>query len=246
MIRSQSLWSKSNLIRGAILALIIVIGYVAPNQFVVFPPHCVVLTRLDGWVRLAPVWVWFYISYYPLLIGAYFYTTGTSAQKVYFGAMTLSAAVSFFVFVFFPTSIPRELYPWLGGADFSSRMLAIIRGADNSVNCLPSMHVCMSFIAASAFTLVCGRWGRFIAWTLFLAICYSTMATKQHYFVDLVAGFSLGLTSVAIYLKKYDLIPGFVHDLSEGSSGSHFKFVAYVSRFNDSSKREMRSLTETS
>lgn len=188
---------------------LVLIGYIVPNQFVLFQTHPVVLTRFDHWVALAPIWIWFYIAYYPLLIGAYFYTTGTAAQKAYVGAMTLATGVSCLVFVLFPTSIPRELYPLAPGTDLSTLMLAIIRGADESINCLPSMHVCMSFLAASAFTLVCGRWGRFIVWTLFLAICYSTMATKQHYFVDLVAGLALGLTCMAILMKRYELLPGF-------------------------------------
>jgi membrane-associated phospholipid phosphatase len=215
LVRSESIYSVSNFARGAALAALILVAYELPNKFVFFPTHSVVMTRFDVWVALAPIWVWFYVAYYPLLIAAHFYTTGTPVQAVYFRAMTLATVVSFFVFVLFPTTIPRELYPWIGEVDFSSQLLALIRGSDNSINCAPSMHVCMSFIAASAFTLACGRWGRFIVWTLFLAICYSTMATKQHYFVDLVGGFSLGLMSVTISFKKAGLLPNLVEDLRQ-------------------------------
>ena len=90
------------------------------------------------------------------------------------------------------------------------------------VNCLPSMHVCMSFVAAACLSLVYGRVGRALVWAWFVAICYSTMATKQHYFVDLIAGFALGVTSVAIYMKRYNLLPDFSDLLSSGGSGTPF------------------------
>jgi membrane-associated phospholipid phosphatase len=205
--RTEGFFAISNLSRGLVLAAIMVLGYFIPNLFVVFPTHSVVLTRFDHWVELQPAWIWFYISYYPLLILAYFITTGLPAQRVYFGAIALSAVVGFFVFLFFPTVISRDLYPWHGANDWSTQMLAHIRAADVPVNCLPSMHVCMSFIAVSCISLVCGRVGRLLLWAWFLAICYSTMATKQHYFVDLVAGFALGLTCTAIFLRRHHLLP---------------------------------------
>lgn len=203
--------------------MVVAFGYFIPDHFIIFPIHQVVITRVDRWVQLDPLWIWFYISYYPLLIAAYFYTTGHAAQKMFVGAMSLAAVVGFMVFLFFPTMISRELYPWTGVQDYSAMMLAHIRGADVPVNCLPSMHVCMSFIAASAFTLVCGRWGRSVAWGLFLAICYSTMATKQHYFVDLVAGFALGVTCVAIFMRRYHLLPDFT---GEGWSADGMRYAA--------------------
>lgn len=205
--RTERHLSLSNLGRGLVLAAIVAFGYFIPNLFVIFPTHSVVLTRFDHWVTLQPAWIWIYISYYPLLISAYFITTGLPAQRVYFGAMALAATVGFAVFLFFPTTIPRELYPWTGAMDASAAMLAAIRGADVPVNCLPSMHVCMSFIAATCITLASGRVGRLLVWTWFMVICYSTMATKQHYFVDLVAGFALGLTCAAIFLRRYGLLP---------------------------------------
>lgn len=222
MQRTEHVSSKTNLTRGLCLAIGIAFAYFVPNHFVLLPTHSVVLTPLDHWVPLSPVWIWFYIAYYPLLLGAYIHSTGTPAQKMYVDAMALSAVVGFFVFFFFPTEIPRDLYPWMGEPNWSARMLEVIRGADNSVNCLPSMHVGMSFIAASTFTLGCGWRGRAFAWGLFLAICYSTMATKQHYFVDLVAGLGLGLTTTAIFAKRHGVLP----DFSDDSWRNSWRFVA--------------------
>ncbi len=210
MLRTETFFCRANVLRGLFLGIVVALGYFIPNHYVIFPTHSVLLTRIDHLIALSPAWIWFYIAYYPFLVAAYLYATGTPAQKAYVGSMLLSACVGFIVFVFFPTAIPRDIYPWLGADDTSARMLASIRGADNSVNCLPSMHVCMSFIAASTFTLVCGWRGRAVAWALFLAICYSTMATKQHYFVDVAAGMGLGLTVVSIMLKRYSLLPDFL------------------------------------
>ena len=206
MQRAEKILRSANRLSGFVLAIAIALGYYLPNKFVMFPTHTVLLTPLDRFVGLAPVWVWFYIAYYPLLLAAYVHSTGTQAQNVFVGAMLLSALAAFVIFFFFPTAIARELYPWLGPQELSVQMLEFVRRADNSVNCLPSMHVCMSFIAASTFTLICNWRGRAVAWALFVAICYSTMATKQHYFVDLIAGLGLGVTVVAIMLKKHRLL----------------------------------------
>jgi membrane-associated phospholipid phosphatase len=220
--QTESYLSKSNLSRGLLLAVIVALGYFIPDNFIVFPTHSVVLTRLDQWVELQPAWVWFYISYYPLLIAGYFMTTGHASQRVYFGAMSLASLVGFIVFFFFPTMVSRDLYPWTGANDVSAQMLTYIRGADVPVNCLPSMHVCMSFIAAACISMVSGRVGRVLLWAWFLAICYSTMATKQHYFVDLVAGFALGLTTVALFMKRYDVLPHWSDFVSQ--PGGPFQF----------------------
>jgi membrane-associated phospholipid phosphatase len=209
MTRSESLSSKSNWIRAISVAGLVACGYFFPNHVVLFPTHPVALTVVDQWIPLSPVWIWFYISYYAILMAAYFVNTGSSVQRFYVDAILVAAATGFLIFIFFPTSISRDLYPWLGPSDYSSGMLAKIRGADNSVNCLPSMHICMGFIAAYALALAYGRVGRVLVWLWFLAICYSTMATKQHYFVDVVSGFALGVTCVGIFLKRYGLLPDF-------------------------------------
>lgn len=211
--------SRTNLQRGLLLALVIACGYFIPNNYIVFPLHQVVLTRVDGWVALQPAWIWFYISYYLLLVWAYFYTTATLAQRIYFGAMSLAAGVGFVVFFFFPTMISRDLYPWTGAITLSSKMLEHIRGADYPVNCLPSMHICMSFIAASCISLVAARTGRILVWLWFFGIAYSTMATKQHYFVDVVAGFCLGITSVALFLRHFGVLPDVLAWLASADHG---------------------------
>lgn len=196
------MFSKSNLLRGLGLTVVLVLCYFIPNHFVLFTPHSVVLTRFDALVPLSPEWVWFYVSYYPLLVAAYFLTTGHPAQRVYVRAMALAASIGFFIFLFFPTTIPRELYPWTGPYGRSADLLEYVRRADKSVNCLPSMHVALSFISASAISLVFGWRARAFVWLLFIGIVYSTMATKQHYFVDLVAGFALAVTVFAIEVRR--------------------------------------------
>ena len=213
--RNDSHFSASNIGRGLVLAAIVVFGYFIPNKYILFPTHTVFLTRIDQWVALQPTWIWFYVAYYPLLISAWFVTTGTVLQRVYFSSMALATGVGFFVFFFFPTMISRDLYPLAGTMDASTQMLAHIRGADIPVNCLPSMHVCGSFIAATCISPFTSRNWRILIWGLFAAICYSTLATKQHYFVDLVAGFCLGLTSVALIMYRHQLLPELPELMSE-------------------------------
>ncbi len=200
------MFEPTNLVRGAFLLLVVAACYFIPDHVVLFRTHAVPLTFIDRWVELDPKWIWFYVSYYPLLIVAFFLTTGHAAQKVYYESMILSALVGLFVFWLFPTEVPRDIYAWHGTFDRSADLLEYIRRADRNVNCAPSMHVGMSFLAAAAISLVTKWRGRTVVWALFLAICFSTMAVKQHYFVDLVAGLGLGLVTFAIMLRRHGLL----------------------------------------
>jgi membrane-associated phospholipid phosphatase len=204
-VKFEAIFSKDNLLRAFLLFGWTMLAYFIPNKFTFFQSHSVVLTPLDHMTPLIPSTIWIYISYYPFLIAAYFFASGhKKEQQVYIGAMALSAAIGCLIFIFFPTEIPRDLYPWLGRSDMHTRMLDAIREADRPVNCLPSMHVCMTLIAALTYSITSKRfWTKAFVWIWFLAICFSTMATKQHYFVDVLAGFGLGVSVCALMLQRY-------------------------------------------
>ncbi len=201
----DDMFSKESLLRALVIFIVSMLGYFIPNKFTFFQPHSVVLTWIDHAIPLIPWTIWIYVSYYAFIIAAYFFASGHKAeQQVYAGAMMLSAVIGCVIFIFFPTEIPRDLYPWLGRSDMHTKMLDAIREADRPVNCLPSMHVCMTFIAAVTYSITSRRtWAKALAWFWFVAICFSTMSTKQHYFVDVLAGFGLGVSCCALMLQRY-------------------------------------------
>lgn len=177
------------------LALLIVwqsLTYMLPNKIILFEPRPVPLSVIDDMIALSSWWVWFYISYYFFIFGTFLFLKHEKTKKVLYLAYASSALFSCFCFFFFPTSIDRELYPVGEVKGLSDWALNFIRSADTSVNCLPSMHITLSLTATLCISSE-SRLKGLLAFVWFVLISYSTMATKQHYFYDFVAGVVLAV-----------------------------------------------------
>jgi membrane-associated phospholipid phosphatase len=195
MIPKSALQHERRHLVGLILLAWVAVSYILPNRFSFYSPYEVPLTKVDRWIPFDPSWTWIYLSYYAFIIFAYFFAKTVVDRRRYIEAMALSAFVSCFIFIFFPTHIGRDPYPLDVHHSLTFWALDRIRFFDKAVNCLPSMHVCMSSIAAIAY----GSQGLKAAWSSGLwtvLIIYSTMATKQHYFLDVVMGLVLAAGSV--------------------------------------------------
>lgn len=156
-----------------------------------FPLWSVPVMTLDDAVPFQPEpWAWVYLSQYfftgtlPLLL------TSRETLRRYVAALAMMSAPGFAAFLFFPTSGPR---PAEVGGSLAMRWIA---ACDGTLNAFPSLHaafiVCMSMLAWRMF-------GREHPWRVVAvsvlwggAILFSTLATKQHYTLDLVAGAVLG------------------------------------------------------
>lgn len=179
------------------------ITYMLPNKLFLREPWPVPATVFDQWVSVSSWWIWIYASFYVYFIGAYLFSKNLFDRQLLFFSYIGAATFSMFCFFIFPTSVSREKY--LTGSNGTSELaLNFIRSVDNSVNCLPSMHVCLSTIA----TITLFRASKTLGYTAIIwlsLISYSTMATKQHYFYDVITGAALGVftwLSVFYYLKN--------------------------------------------
>lgn len=186
---------------GLLLLLWIIVAYVVPNQFQLTSPVPVPLTPVDRSIPLSPFfWTWIYISYYPYLISVFFFVRDEENLNQYFYSLFVSAAVAAMIFFAYPTSIPRELYPLNEITGVPDGILNFLRSIDASVNCAPSMHVTMTTIAGLTAHRESRRLGpAAAAWAVL--IFYSTMATKQHYFIDVMGGLVFGVVTFAVFSR---------------------------------------------
>jgi membrane-associated phospholipid phosphatase len=171
----------------------ILLTYMIPNKLSLFEPKPVPLLSLDAMIGFAPGWIWPYVSYYLYIAIPAFATDDENVlnQALYANIVTPLAGSLFFLF--FPTMLPREMYPSAEAGDFVSVFaLNVIRFLDTSVNCFPSMHVALTTIASLTLLRISRRWA-WVAIPWSLAIFYSTVATKQHYALDVIGGFFFGL-----------------------------------------------------
>lgn len=179
---------------GAVLLLITILLYFFTNNYFWGKPAFVPITPFDIWAIQSPVWIWVYVSYYFYLIGIYLSVRNEQIlNQVYYSYLGAGIAGAI-IFFFFPSTVLRELYPLSQQPGVSEKLLGFIRSIDQSQNCAPSMHIAFSTIAAMTFwrdrqdspriRIAVAAWG--------VLIFYSTMATKQHYFLDVVTGLILG------------------------------------------------------
>jgi membrane-associated phospholipid phosphatase len=148
-----------------------------------------------------PAWMVVYGSLYmfmavlPLLVVRQRDLVGRALQS-YLTVMAMAYAG----FLLYPTSAPRP--PEVIGDGFASWTLRIAYDIDPPYNCFPSLHVAYSFVSA----LTCFRVHRqvgvvAIAWAALIAL--STVYTKQHWVVDVIAGALLAGLAYVWFLRRY-------------------------------------------
>ena len=103
-------------------------------------------------------------------------------------------------FLLYPTLAPRPAA--VDGDDILAWSLRAVYAVDPPYNCFPSLHVAYSFLAALAsYRVHRGVGFAALAWATVIGI--STLYTKQHYIVDVIAGVVLASAAHAIVLRSF-------------------------------------------
>jgi membrane-associated phospholipid phosphatase len=195
MLKLPQVVTTQNRFAGGLMLLAwIILCYMLPNKFLLRTPQLVPLTLVDQLVHFSPGWIWAYVSYYPYLIAVYFLIEKNENLNRYFYCLLSTAFFSCLFFFAYPTLIMRDMYPLLMTHDLTGSILGLIRNLDESVNCAPSMHITMTTVAYLSIRKDDREYTvPMLLWALLIA--YSTMATKQHYFVDVLSGLCFGVAA---------------------------------------------------
>ena len=155
------------------------------------------LSPVDEAIAFSPGWIWIYESLLLFLpIAPWLAVGGESLRRYVRGALFLCGA-AFLVFALFPVDAPRP------GELPTTGLYAFVVGFDRVGNAFPSLHVGWAvYTLLFALRRLRLRAPEGAAFALFsipwvVAIAYSTLATKQHYFIDVVAGVGLAFVSHA-------------------------------------------------
>lgn len=158
-----------------------------------FPVTTIPLTVVDRWIGFAPLALIPYLSLW-LYCSLPVFLLPTRVRLLNFGfwigAMCLFALS---IFYWFPNAVPPANIDWAAYPG-----VAFLKGVDAAGNACPSLHV-----AAAVYSSV---WLYWLMWDVRMgwraqsiqmlwavAILYSTMATKQHVSLDVLAGTVLGI-----------------------------------------------------
>jgi len=166
-----------------------------------FPVTVMPLTVVDAWFPVTamafPVYVslWVFAS----LPAALFKDVRTLFLfGLWMGAMCSLCLAIFWVF---PTSVPPAGIDWRLYPE-----MAIIKDVDASGNACPSLHVASAVFAAiwldRLVMVSCAPFAlRGLIWLHCLAILWSTVATRQHVVIDVLAGTVVGAVFGALALR---------------------------------------------
>ena len=156
------------------------------------------LDRLIGFQPLAlPIYLslWLYVSIPPALLA--------TRRELYGYGMTMAGTclAGLIVFYFWPTLVPAATIDWTQYPD-----VEFLKSMDASGNACPSLHVATAIfsgvwlhhllrrLASPPWILICN-------WVWCIGIVYSTLATRQHVAVDVLAGLALGVLAAALSLR---------------------------------------------
>jgi membrane-associated phospholipid phosphatase len=188
--RLSAFW-KGKLVFTVVLNLLFWPIYTWLSHHSFLPVHTVPKTWLDTNVPLWPnPWAFVYMSQFGYVAAVpWLMRTGPGLRRYLYGAVLLSV-VSFVIFILYPVQGPRPAILETTG------LLALIQQSDGIFNSIPSLHAgFLGYSYAAGWRLFRGRlpWWAILGFLVWGAgILYSTMATKQHWVADLVAGAILG------------------------------------------------------
>ena len=166
-----------------------------------FPLTVMPLTALDRWVEFRPealpvyLSLWLYVSLAPALLKSL-------RELASFGLAALAlSAIGLGIFMLWPTATPSFDIDW-------SRHPSIqfLKTVDVASNACPSLHVAFAVFTALwlerlLLEMHSGMALRVLNALWCLGILYSTLATRQHVVIDVVAGAALGGIVAAAHLR---------------------------------------------
>lgn len=167
-------------------------GYFAVLAHPLRPAIVMPVIALDDWIPFSaaafPVYVslWVYVSLPPALLGSL-------RSLLWFGGWI--AALCLFclgIFWLLPTAVPVAAIDWQ-----QYPQMALIKGMDAGGNACPSLHVGSAIFSACWLQRLCRemqapRLLAVLSWLGCALIVWSTVATRQHVVLDVVAGGVVG------------------------------------------------------
>jgi membrane-associated phospholipid phosphatase len=169
------------------------VGYIYLLKNPLYPVTMMPLMMLDVVIGFKPATLFLYVSlwlYVTLPPGL----QATRSALLYYGmAIGVLCVAGLTCFLFWPTAVPAANIDWQQSFGFS-----MLKGVDAAGNACPSLHVATAVFSAMWLNRVLLEVGaprslRIFNWVWCIGIVYSTLATKQHVTVDMMAGAALGM-----------------------------------------------------
>lgn len=154
----------------------------------------------DRAVPLQPAWAPVYASQWVFSFLPVFVVRGVELRRRVVLAYLTVVITAYAGFLLYPTVAPRPAD--VPGDGIFAHSLRSVYDLDPPYNCFPSLHVAYSFLAAlTSYRVHRGLGLAALLWAVLIGI--STLYTKQHYVVDVIAGVLMAYSASAVFLRGF-------------------------------------------
>ena len=179
-----------------ISAFFVVYFWVLHHPFT--PPTFMPITALDRLIAFEPgalplyFSLWLYVGVAPALLDS-------GRALAAYGLATLAiSAIGFCIFMAWPTAVPPASIDWR-----LHPSIEFLKGVDLAANACPSLHVAFAVLTGIWLhrllrDMHSATWLLALNWAWCAGIVYSTLATRQHVVLDVLAGAVLGAGVAAV------------------------------------------------
>ena len=177
--------------------------YLFFNRFNFYQPQELPLLWPDRGIPLLAESIWVYLSIYFMYGITYYLAKDHLNLSKYLYASLFQVIISVSIFLVWPTTYPRHLYPLPNGIDRNTEFIfSLIRNIDTPASCCPSLHVSTAFLTSFIFLEEQKRkFPLFFIWAVIISL--STLSTKQHYFWDVLGGFIVAVLSYVLFFQYF-------------------------------------------
>lgn len=154
-------------------------------------------TVIDDYIPLFTPFTIIYISYFLFLPLTWIYflrKKQVAVLNIVLAAIIIACLSSYLLFIFFQNSIER---PLIEENNVFDGLYLLINKNVPPYNAFPSLHVAISLICLGGYFAIKSKYFNLIAIWVGLIIL-STVLTKQHYFLDVIGGIILAISSYKI------------------------------------------------
>ena len=207
LTKIRSLW-RLKAVLGAVLATAIWGGYLFIERHPLFTPVAMRATWFDRAIPFTPGAVYLYESLWLLMPVAPWLMDSRRDLARYIRGLLVVILAAFVIFIVYPTTAPRPAA--IHGANGLYMELISV---DNELNAFPSLHAALAVFHALCCQALFSTGRRRglaigIVWMWSAGILASTLLTKQHVVMDIVAGTALGFAGYALFTREATAVRG--------------------------------------
>jgi hypothetical protein len=167
------------------------------------------LAASSHWLELAVSWTYWMSEFTVLgLALLWVYLRHNEHFKSFRNWVLLAGVIGFVGYVTYPTAPPR-MFPGDGFVDTLAQFASLNHGsgvielASNQYAAMPSLHAADALIVGITLFYVVRTWWIKPIWLLWPAwVCFSVMATANHFWLDCVAGAFVALLAGAVIHRR--------------------------------------------